>query len=312
MMSISVCAQQPQQKLTRKQKRYIKIAKELDVLQYLPAQSDLCPTTFWDSVTINNQPLQEDIERFNNPKGLAKSAVKKVNQMISKNYIFNMSYHSNDEERVNRVFRDYMLGKDYRDKRITFRIRTDSDINAYCTPDGYIYFNSGLIDALADNTDMLDGVLAHELTHYFFKHALRHEFSTLKRQRSNNIAAAISVAAVGIANMYAASSGAPTDSAAQRKTYENIIDGANEWTEAFYYRYGREEELVTDIVAFRFLEWMGANPECYIKMLEIINGPWAGKETDRYDDHPSPEDRIGVLRALAPAPFRHYKTGEDN
>lgn len=308
IMSVCVCAQEPTQKLTRKQKRYIKTAQQLDVLQYLPAQSDMNPATFWDSVTLNNKPLQEELERFNNLKGLAKSAVEKVSKAISNAFVMNASYScSSNEAEVNETLHTILLGKDSKHTDITFRVNHDSELNAFCTPDGYIYINNGLFEALDGNFAMVNGVLAHELTHYLYKHALRHELNALKRQRKNSIAAALSVAAVGVANMYAAAGGAPVDTAAQKKSYQSIIDGAKEWTEAYYYRYGREEELESDIVAYRFLEWIGADPESYIKMLEIISGPWIGRETERYDDHPSVEDRIGVLRALPPALFRIKK-----
>ncbi len=307
LMAVVVSAQQPQQKLTRKQKRYIKTAQKLDVLKYLPERSDQNPSTFWNNVVLNNTELQKELKRFDEPIGLAASACDKVRRIYSDWSLRNMSYRHNNAEEINETFKSVMLGDNCKRGNVTFRIDGSKELNAYTTVDGYIYICYGLLEALNSDFAMVNGVLAHEVTHYLFQHTLLHEYNVLCRQRANNIAAAISIAAIGAANIAAAANGAPTDAESQKKAYQGIIDGANEWTEAYYYRYGREEELVSDIVAYRFLEWTGLDPEKFIQTLEKINGPWMNRETDRYDDHPSPEDRIGVLRALTPAPWRIKK-----
>lgn len=302
VIPVCICAQQ---KLTRKQKKAVKLAQKLDVLEYLPNTSDQNPSTFWNSVTRNNKPLQEELAKFNSPSGLAKEAYEVVERKKFECSIMNMSYDPNTEGERNEAFRRDLIGKNCLDGNITFRVNADNEINAYCTPDGYIYINYGLIEN-TESYDMVLGVLAHEVAHYMFRHMLIHEHMTLKRKRANSVAAAITLVGVATANAVAASNGGQADQEALNKNYQGIVDGANEWTTAYHYRYGRENELMSDITAYRFLEYVGADPEQYIRMLEILNGYWFGTSTDRYDDHPSPEDRIAVLRALTPA-YRNNK-----
>lgn len=295
---ICVCAQQ---KLTHKQKRYIKTAQELDILKYLPDTTDWDPSTFWNCVTINNSPLQEELEKFKKPRDLALQAYKEVEKKKAACFIMNMSYNPKYEEELNKTIHDEILGVGCVDNNIIFRIREDDEVNAFCTPDGYIYINSGLFYKMVSPHNMLVGVIAHEVTHYMFRHMLIHEHMVLKRMRANNITAAIALIGVATANAVAASKGAMMDSAQVARNYQGIVDGVKEWTTAYHYRYGRENELTSDIVAYRFLEYTGRDPEDYIRALELLGKYTIDNETDRYDDHPCIEDRIGVLRALEPA-----------
>ena len=295
---ICICAQQ---KLTRKQKRYIRTAKELDILQYLPDTTDYDPSTFWNSVTINNRPLQEELAKFQNPRDLALQAYEEVENKKAHMFFMNRSYNPNTEGDNNAFLRHELLGVGCVDDNIFFRIYRADEMNAFCTPDGYIYINSGLLENKDLKYDMLVGILAHEVTHYMFRHMLIHEHMVLKRMRANNIVAAIALIGSATANAVAASKGGSMDSATVARNYQGIIDGAKEWTKAYHYRYGRENELTSDIVAYRFLEYIGRNPEDYIKALELLKMYTIDDMTDRYDDHPCFEDRIGVLRALEPA-----------
>ena len=305
IVPLSISAQQD---LSRKEKSYIKTAQKLDILKYLPVSTDLNPCTFWNNVTLNNATLQKELTKFKNPSGLAKDAYDKVKRSEALLSIKNNNYNPQKEGDINNTFRSVLVGEGCAGENITFRIDHNYELNAYCTPDGFIYINDGLLEKVNGNFNMVNGILAHEVTHYMFRHHLIHEHMALKRQRANKIGAAIAVVGIGAANMAAASGGAYVDASS---SYQNIIEGADEWSTAYYYRYGREEELVSDITAFRFLEWIGGDPQDYIKSLEIISGPWMGRPTDRYDDHPSAEERIGVLKALEPAPFRRTINNQD-
>lgn len=298
IIPVCICAQQ---KLTRKQKKYLKLAQQLDILDYLPDTTDFDPSTFWNCVTKNNAPLQEELAKFRNPKDLARQAYEEVEKRKDACYMINMTYDPSIEGELNSLYHQALIGNSCLEGNIMFRVRLDDEINAFCTPDGWVYINEGLIYRVNGNYTMVLGVLAHEVAHYMFKHMLIHEHMALKRKRANSIVAAIALIGVATANAVAASKGAMMDSTTVSNNYQNIVEGANEWSTAYRYRYGRENELMSDIAAYRFLEYTGRDPEEYIKVLEILDGYWMGDSTDRYDDHPSPKDRIGVLRALPPA-----------
>ena len=51
-------------------------------------------------------------------------------------------------------------------------INDDETLNAFCTPGGYIYFYTGLIKYL-DNESQLAGVMGHEMAHADYRHSTR-------------------------------------------------------------------------------------------------------------------------------------------
>src|SRR2546423_11147360 len=54
----------------------------------------------------------------------------------------------------------------------TFRVIDSRDINAFSVP-GYVYINSGLIEAIGDDQDALACVIGHEIGHTTGKHAVK-------------------------------------------------------------------------------------------------------------------------------------------
>jgi predicted Zn-dependent protease len=53
-----------------------------------------------------------------------------------------------------------------------FRVIVDKQLNAFSVP-GFVYVNTGLIEATKGNQDMLAGVIAHEVGHTTGKHAVK-------------------------------------------------------------------------------------------------------------------------------------------
>jgi len=54
----------------------------------------------------------------------------------------------------------------------TFSVLDDPGFNAFATPGGYVFITKGLVDALADESE-LAGILAHEVAHVVGKHHLK-------------------------------------------------------------------------------------------------------------------------------------------
>lgn len=54
----------------------------------------------------------------------------------------------------------------------TFAVLDDKGYNAFAAPGGYVFVTKGLIDSLADESE-LAGILAHEINHVVFKHHLQ-------------------------------------------------------------------------------------------------------------------------------------------
>jgi predicted Zn-dependent protease len=73
---------------------------------------------------------------------------------------------------VNRLGRWIALQSARPDLPWTFGVLDDAGFNAFATPGGYVFVTKGLVDALADESE-LAGILAHEIQHVVGKHHLK-------------------------------------------------------------------------------------------------------------------------------------------
>jgi predicted Zn-dependent protease len=101
---------------------------------------------------------------------------------------------------VNRLGRWLGLQSSRPDLPWTFAVLDDPGFNAFAAPGGYVFVTKGLIDHVADESE-LAGILAHEITHVVGKHHLKAIRKTaqsglltrtLASQLSNNLAGGLS------------------------------------------------------------------------------------------------------------------------
>ena len=289
-MTVSVHAQKA------KQNRYV---KQYDVLKYLPEKSDNNPATFWKMITTYNGDFQNIMAKFNNPKGYAKKAKEKIDNAVSLMSI-SRNVLSSEEKEMNAGIRKMMFGEGD-DYGMVFKVDVEKqELNAYVAPDGYATVNFSLVERLKKDPDMLCGVVAHEVCHYLYRHALVNEYKAVKKATENMIGAAIGAAGTAIGNAAAASAGVQSNYGPEQ--YTSWFDKAREQSDMARYRYSREQEAEADIVAYRFMEWIGADPTKYIEALRTID-PYDRNSNDKESDHPSTGFRIGMLQILKPAPW---------
>jgi beta-barrel assembly-enhancing protease len=101
---------------------------------------------------------------------------------------------------VNRLGRWISLQSDRPNLPWTFAVLDDVGYNAFAAPGGYVFVTKGLVDSVADESE-LAGILAHEVHHVIAKHhlkALRKSAQTglltrvVASQLSNNLQGAVS------------------------------------------------------------------------------------------------------------------------
>ncbi len=73
---------------------------------------------------------------------------------------------------VNRLGRWISLQSSRPNLPWSFAVLDDPGFNAFATPGGYVFITKGLVDALADESE-LAGILAHEVAHVVGKHHLK-------------------------------------------------------------------------------------------------------------------------------------------
>lgn len=275
--------------------KYAKYVKKYDVIQYLPPTCDKNPGTFWRAITENNHEFQQQMKKFDNPKGLAKKALQKIGDYSSGNTTM-----TENQRKLSTDIAKKMLG-DGDNYGMVFAVSSDEEWNAYSLPDGRVYINKGLLNKLDYDEEMILGILAHEVAHYLLRHQLVHEYKSLKKEQQNNIGAAIGAVGTAVGNIAAASAGVDKDYGSEQ--YTQWFDSAKKQSTLARFKYSRDEETEADIIAYRFLEWTGHNPENYALALEKINIDYLITKDDKEREHPTTEFRVGVLRQIQSAPF---------
>ena len=152
-----------------------------------------------------------------------------------------------------------------------FKVLDEKELNAFSLPGGFIYINKGLIDKMTSD-DELAGVLAHEVGHVVAKHAVK------KLQ-----------AMMGY--MLARLAGATTGGG-------NMVQGMDIAFASILVGYSREDELLADRLAIRYMQAAGYDPSKMVYFMQRIYKldqknlrPYSYFRT-----HPSTSDRVRVMR----------------
>jgi predicted Zn-dependent protease len=151
---------------------------------------------------------------------------------------------SSKQARVSDVGQRLVNVCDRREILYYFAALDEEEKNAFALPGGYIYVFDGLMEN-TENDDELAYVLAHEISHI----VARHSVDMLKKNIGFNIL------------MVLAKTGAP-DNQTVRK--------ANAAINLLMLSYSREDELMADSLAVRFMQKAGFKPEGAISFLEKL------------------------------------------
>jgi MAF protein len=178
------------------------------------------------------------------------------------------------QQRVKDVGRKIVSVCDRKDIDYEFKVIDDDEINAVSLPGGFVYVNKGLVDRL-ENDDELAGVLGHEIGHIVARHSIK------KLQGIQGY----SLLRILIAQVPGSSSqiGAAADTA-----FTELMLG-----------YSREDELLADQLAARYMRLAGYEPHAMIKFLERlqdINRRKPSRAINYFKTHPYVPDRIRVVK----------------
>ncbi len=185
------------------------------------------------------------------------------------------------------------------------RVYSESSPNAFATPFGQIYLTDGLVYRYHFNDNLLAGVIAHEMTHYLCKHSLVGLWQQYEKERKAEIAAGIAAglyaASMTAATMYGASNGVTYD----QSHYDNISDmtvglftSISNGSYYFQFKYSREQEIESDLMAYRFCEAMGIGGYAYIMALQLLGENDLIMKANKTDDHPTTAYRVGFLKYI--------------
>jgi len=149
-----------------------------------------------------------------------------------------------EQSRVNDIGQKIAAVCDRRELVYYFKALDDEEKNAFALPGGYVYVFKGLLDEIG-NDDELAYILAHETSHV----VARHSVDLLKKNIGLNIL------------MILAKAGAPD---------ARTVGRANAAVDLLMLSYSREDELMADRLAVRFMRRAGFRPEAAISFLQKL------------------------------------------
>ena len=296
IVSINVSMAQP--------KDVKKIINKYDIRNYTKGISQRNPALFWMAVEDNNpraQKLRKALEkREKTIMEVCEGLLQVVDYMQKYDAVVpgcdSLTYLLEND-----------LGITKTTKNFPIRIIADNTFNASMDPIGQMRINVGILPHLSYQE--LLAVCAHEVAHFYCDHVVDRVYKDEKKRKKNrmwaDIGASLVVGAAAASGAYAGGQGVDISGNTQLIENSGIFFQAfrNEADQAslrYFFRYSREEELEADIIAYRFMEFMGYGTEHWIsamrKMLNL-SGDFSVK-AGKHDDHPTTMFRLQVLTAM--------------
>jgi predicted Zn-dependent protease len=192
---------------------------------------------------------------------------KDMDTQVQKKYKILTDYQM--QRRLDSIGNKVALSSDRKDLTYHFKLINDKEFNAFTIPGGYLYVNSGLMNAATD--DELACVVAHEIGHVAARHSVKKLQAALGYQLIMGIALGIS--------------GQQTMASAMDVVFNLAILG-----------YSREDELLADRLAVRYSKKSGFDPYgmvTFFKKLQSEADKKGGKlNIELFNSHPDIEKRI--------------------
>lgn len=285
----------------KKNKEFEKLIKKYDVASILQTKNGR-PEDFWRQLSSNHKGLLAYVNALRHGKKTALNAEKDISMalgLVESEYQQLYVYKNDTISNFANYISEGVLGLDANNIRLHIAYGTYP--NAFCTPRGDIYIYTSLLNCVDYDMSMLYGICAHEVAHYYLQHSARHKWADEKREKKNRIMAGIAIglnAVADVANAYTAGYTGNTYESHFAETCQNILYNAQCDNQMFHFKYGREEELEADIIAHRFLEFIGIHPAYYMKALKSLE---TGNDSyySNWSDHPSINYRLAFLYYLA-------------
>lgn len=149
----------------------------------------------------------------------------------------------------------------------------DQTINAFALPGGQIFITRALFDRLQTEGE-LAGVLGHEVGHVVARHSAEH---IAKAKLTEGLTGAAVIATYDPDNPASAST---AQIAALIGQLINM-------------KFGREDEIESDVLGVCFIDDAGYNPEDLIRVMQVLAESREGNQPPEFfSTHPNPERRI--------------------
>ena len=167
-----------------------------------------------------------------------------------------------------------------------YLLRDTITINAFALPGGQIFITTALLSHLTSEAQ-LAGVLGHEIGHIVARHSAEH---LSKQQLGIALVNAVGVAASD-----------------RPKTSREAAILAQAVNEILTLKYGRDDELESDLLGFRFMVEAGYSPMGLVELMNILASARGDSQLPEFfSTHPNPKNRIEKLKQII---AKNYPSG---
>ncbi|MDP8212449.1 MAG: M48 family metalloprotease [Candidatus Zapsychrus exili] len=200
---------------------------------------------------------------------------------------FKFSKDKEKLDKLQKIGERVVLVSDRQDYKYNFFLVNNDELNAFTTPGGNIYVNTGIIDKLTTD-DQIASVIAHEVAHC----AARHTVKKFQVSLGYDFVGDFIFNNVQMSNM----------------TKQVASLGADFVVNIIFSAYSRKDEYEADKIGIKYLYLSGYNPSAIVEVLDILL-----KESKGFRgflvlrSHPYLEDRIKVARSEMKVVKSRYK-----
>lgn len=177
------------------------------------------------------------------------------------------------QDKISSIGRRIVDMCDRKELRYHFKVLDEKEPNAFSLPGGYVYINTGLIKE-TQNDDEIAAVLAHEVGHIAAQHAVK------RMQGALSYDLLMALAVFGSRD-------------------PKFARGAQFALGQVFVSYSRDDELLSDKLAVKYLKNAGFDPAAMLTLLEKlqdIERKRPPKQINYWRTHPYISDRIRVSR----------------
>jgi len=168
-------------------------------------------------------------------------------------------------------------------------VEKSDQLNAYCMPGGKIMVLSGIITKLDLSDDELAAIIGHEIAHALREHGRERMSQAYVQQFGLRALASLASGTLGSLAMQGASMGSQL---------------------FFALPNGREQERESDRMGLELAARAGYNPNAAVTLWQKMSAQSKNAPPEFFSTHPSSQNRIADLKALAPEMMPLYEAAK--
>jgi predicted Zn-dependent protease len=183
---------------------------------------------------------------------------------------------------VNKIGRNILAVLPDQPFKYRFYVVKQHVYNAFATPAGHIFINSGLLEAL-ESEEELAGILAHEIAHVVSRHISQNVDRSPK---------------IGLATLAGVAAGIFMGVGGAAALGNAVVVGSMAAGQTASLAFSREDELQADQLALGYLNRAGYSSKGLLTSLQIMRSKqWFGSDQvpDYLLTHPASEERMGYI-----------------